>query len=150
MLRNEFENIFKELKQYPDFDGEYLEWYKEIIDYPYKGILNNLRKHKSTNAPVPKQLIGKLDKEEIIEDWITECEYCKKRFTIQNNDMTEYEKHFRKCSKIDFLDRMSKRIKGVGITYDKYHNMSDDELEKAYRSVMDYYEQQRKPILNKL
>lgn len=149
MLKSEFEKIYKEIQQYPNFDGSYMDWYKELIDYPYIPVLNNLKNHKSINAPIPKQLIGKLEKEEKIEDWITECEYCKKRFTIQNNDMTDYEKHFRKCSKIDFIDRMSKRKHGKGIERADYYNMQEDIFERIYRKAMEYYKEQPKNDLLK-
>lgn len=139
MKREDFNKIYTELEQYPDFKGDYNEWYSLLIDYSYTGILKNLQKHKSNNAPIPKQLIGKLEKEEIIEDWITECDYCKTRFTIQNNDMTEFDKHYRKCQKIDFIDRMTFKKCQRHIPMVEFYNKTDEDLESAYRKAMNYY-----------
>lgn len=139
MKRQEFESIYKELQQYPNFEGTYIDWYGELIDYPYKGVLKNLKNHKSTNAPLPKQLIGKLEKEEVIEDWITCCDLCGAKIKIHNNDMTEFNKHYRKCQKIDFIDRIVFRYKGQHIASVKYYEMDDEELERNYRQTMDYY-----------
>ena len=149
MLKNEFEKIYKELRQYPDFNGDYIEWYKELIDYPYAGVMNNLKNHKSINAPIPKQLIGRLEKEEKIEDWITCCDICKTRITIQNNDMSEFDKHYRKCQKIDFIDRMSQRKTGERIERADYYNMKEELLERVYQKALEYYREQPKNDLIK-
>jgi len=64
--------------------------------------------------------------------------------------MSEYDKHYRKCQKIDFINRMSQKYKGVPAAIVKYYEMSDDELDRAYRKIMDFYVQHReKPELFK-
>lgn len=149
MTRDEFNLLYTKLEtEYKDFKGNYDEWLDVVGEYSYKDILNKIQ--KSNKTPIHINIIKGLNKEERVEDWITECDLCKKKFLIKNNDLQELEQHRRKCSKIDFIDLMSRKLKGTGITYSKYYNMTDEELEKAYRPVMQYYEQQPKAVLKKL
>lgn len=153
MTRNEFNILFKTIQNdYSNFTGDYDEWYGVLIDYSYSDIINALNKRINKDVPpVHLNLIKGLKKEEKIDDWLTKCDLCGEVFTIHNNDMTDYEKHHRKCSKIDFINDMSLRIKHEPINKEKYYSMTDEELEKAYRPVMDYYLQTRKgEVLKKL
>lgn len=145
MTRDEFNKIFKNIEnEYSNFNGDYEEWYEVLADYSYEDILKKLEGRKTTTAPIHTSLIKGLKKEEKIADWITECDICKQRITIHNNDMTDYEKHYRRCSKIDFINLMSKRIRGEGVALSKYYEMNDKDLDEAYRKVMDFYKQQPK------
>lgn len=140
MRREEFNKIFNYVKnEYSDFTGDYDEWYGVLGEYAYQDILKKIQERRTSTAPIHTHLIKGLKPEEKIADWITECDICKERITIHNNDMTDYETHRRKCSKIDFINDISLRIKHEPINKSVYYNMSDTELEKAYRQVMDYY-----------
>lgn len=140
MVREDFNKIFKKLEiEYKDFKGDYDEWFGILSDYSYQDILKKLNERTSTTAPIHTHLIKGLKKEEVIEDWITECDLCKARITIHNNDMKEFDKHYRKCQKIDFIDRIVYRYKGQHIASVTYYKMSDEELEENYRKTMDYY-----------
>ena len=144
MTRDEFNKLYNKVKnEYKDFSGDYNEWYSVLIDYSYIDILTRLDERNSTTAPIHTTLIKNLKKEEKIDDWVTECDYCKTKIKIVNNDMTNFYKHYRKCQKIDFIDRMSQRIKGHGISSVVYYQMTDEELENDYRKIMSYYLQQK-------
>jgi hypothetical protein len=47
-----------------------------------------------------------------------QCDLCKEKILV-GNDFDVFEKHHRRCSKIDFIDRQAKELKGEGI--DKQH-----------------------------
>lgn len=154
MTRDSFNKIFNSIRnEYSDFEGDYDEWYRVLGEYSYEDIMKAFNEHKQSKSAPPlwKQLIKGLKKEEKIEDWITECDICKKRITIHNNDMTDYETHRRRCSKIDFINDMSLRIKHEPINKQKYYAMSEEELERAYRPVMEYYRKTpRKDVIKKI
>ena len=57
--------------------------------------------------------------------------------------MTDYEIHRRKCSKIDFIDRMSKKYKEKGITWRTYYDMSDTDLDIEYHRAMNFWLQNK-------
>ena len=144
MTREDFNKIYNKVRnEYSDFNGDYNEWYDVLSEYPYEDILKRLEERRSSTTPIHTHLIKNLKKEEKIEDWITECDYCKTRITIQNNDMTEFDKHYRKCQKIDFIDRMSQRYRGQGISSVVYYQMSDEQLDKNYQQIMEYYRKQK-------
>lgn len=140
MTREEVNKIYNIVRnEYSDFNGDYNEWYEVLCEYSYQDVLKRLQERKSTTTPTHTYLIKNLKKEEIIEDWITECDYCKTRFTIQNNDMTEFDKHYRKCQKIDFIDRMTFKKCQRHIPMVEFYNKTDEDLESAYRKAMNYY-----------
>lgn len=127
------------------------EWQKFLKDYDSKEVNNALDTYLTNdydNPPLVYHLIRNLKKLETIEDnsWVTECDLCKQRFRIYNNDMSEYEKHFRKCSKIDFIDRMSVKFRGKHVALSKYYEMNDDELNSVYRKIMDFYLKNRQTV----
>ena len=57
--------------------------------------------------------------------------------------MSEFDKHYRKCQKIDFIDRIVFRYKGQHIASVKYYQMNDEELEENYQKTMKYYREHR-------
>jgi hypothetical protein len=151
MTRNEFNTLFKQIQsEFDDFKGDYDEWYKILCNYSYEDVLKNFKKYTGVTPPIYLTLIKNLKQEEKIDDWLTKCDICGKEIRIYNNDMSEYDKHYRKCQKIDFINRMSQKYKGVPAAIVKYYEMSDDELDRAYRKIMDFYVQHReKPELFK-
>lgn len=144
MTRNEFTTLFKKLQsEFSDFSVDYDEWYRVLSNYSYSDVLNNLKDYRGNTPPIYLTLIKGLKKEEKINDWITECDICKQKIKIYNNDMAEYEKHFRKCSKIDFIDRMCVKFRGHHAVISKYYEMSDIDLDIAYHKIMNFYLQNK-------
>lgn len=153
MTRNEFTALFKTIQNdFTDFNADYDEWYKMLCNYSYQDVLKKYNNYKGTTPPIYSTLIKNLKEEEKIEDWTTCCDICKKRIVIHNNDMEEYEKHFRRCSMIDFIDRMSVKFRQQHIIIVKYYQMSDEELQKNYDKIMKFYRENKdnKEILKKM
>lgn len=152
MNAREIKDLFDRIKShYTMFtydDKKIQEWYRFLKDYDNDEVNKELDKYIGygyDNPPLVHHLNRNLTKKETNEEnsWITECEYCKQRFTIYNNDMREYEKHHRKCSKIDFIDRMCVRFRGHHVATAKYYEMSDSELDSAYHQIMNFYLQNK-------
>ena len=144
MTRNEFSKLFKTIQNdFSDFNVDYDEWYKMLCNYSYNDVLKKYNNYKGTTPPIYLTLIKNLKEEEKIDDWITCCDICKQKIVIHNNDMDEYEKHRRKCSKIDFIDRIVFRYKGQHIASVKYYQMNDEELEENYQKTLAYYRKHR-------
>lgn len=152
MTRDEFNKIYTTIQnEYSGFNGDYYEWYDILSEYSYEEVLKKVLDRRSSTPPIHTHLVKNLKQEIKIKDWITECDYCKTKILIHNNDMTEFNKHYRKCQKIDFIDRMCMRYKHDHIPIVKYYEMSKEELNRRYRKVMDYYvSQPREEILNKI
>ena len=153
MTRNEFNTLFKTIQNdFSDFNADYDEWYKMLCNYSYQDVLKKYNNYKGTTPPIYSTLIKNLKEEEKIEDWITCCDICKQRIVIHNNDMEEYEKHFRRCSMIDFIDRMSVKFRQQHITIVKYYQMNDEELQINYDKIMKFYRENKdnKEILKKM
>lgn len=152
MTRDEFNKIYTTIQnEYSGFNGDYDEWYDVLSEYSYEEVLKKVTDRRSSTPPIHTHLIKNLNKEEKIEDWITECDICKQRILIHNNDMAEYEKHYRKCQKIDFIDRMCMKYNHNHIPTIEYYEMSEEELNRRYRKIMDYYvSQPREEILKKI
>ena len=152
MNKQEIAKLFSRIKShYNTFttgDEKIEEWYKFLKDYDCEEVNKELDKYIGygyDNPPLVHHLNRNLSKKETLEEnsWITECDICKERITIYNNDMTEYEKHFRKCSKIDFIDRMCVKFRGHHVATAKYYEMSDSELDSAYHQIMNFYLQNK-------
>ena len=130
-------------------DEKVKEWHKFLKDYSSEDINNKFDEYLSYGYDQPPfcmsltKDIQKIRKNSEEDKWITCCDICGERITIYNNDMTDYEKHRRKCQKIDFIDTICKRYKGQSITKETYYNMDENTFEQAYRKVMNFYIQNR-------
>lgn len=144
MTREEFNTLFRKIEyEFDNFKGEYEDWYERLYEYPYKGVLNNLEDYKGIKAPLISHLTKKLDKEIKKEPKYIQCDICKESILVGDN-WDDFEKHYRKCQKIDFIDRMCMRYKQGHIERVIYYEMSDEELDKRYRKIMDFYVSQPK------
>ncbi len=152
MDTKEVRELFERIKSFYNMfiydDKKILEWHKFLKDYDPNEVNNALDNYISNsydNPPLVYHLVRGLVKIETKEEssWITECDICKQKFKIINNDMTEYEKHFRKCSKIDFIDRMCVKFRGHHVATAKYYEMSDTDLDIAYHKIMNFYLQNK-------
>lgn len=159
MQKVEIAKLFNRIKNhYNTFttsDEKIDEWYRFLKDYSSEdvnGRLDEYLKCEYDNAPLCMSLTKNIEKQNIGEtSWVTECDICKEKITIYNDDMEEYEKHRRRCSKIDFIDRIVFKYKEQHIASVKYYEMSDEELEDNYQKTMKYYREHRdsKPTILK-
>lgn len=151
MTREEFNTLFKKIEyEFDNFKGDYEEWYERLCEYPYKGVMQNLDNYKSIKPPLYSHLIKNLDKEVKKEPKYIQCDICKEAILVGDNWYV-FEKHHRRCQKINFIDLMCMRTKHHHIPIVTYYEMSDEELDERYRKVMDYYvSQPRGEILKKL
>lgn len=121
------------------------EWYRFLKDYNASDVIKNYEDYVTENEqpPIIFSLIRGLSKkkrdnepEKLVK---IQCDLCKKLILIGPDDWDIFEKHHRKCSKIDFIDRQTQKTLGEVIDKDKYYAMSDEELDSIYRKVMDTY-----------
>lgn len=146
-IRNLFDRIKRHYNMFGYDDMKIQEWYKFLKDYDPKDIDKNFDKYLldiHDNPPMVVSLTRGIEKmndnapEKLV---YIQCEYCKDKILI-GNDWTPFDVHHRKCSKIDFIDRESKRIRGEGIDKEHYRQMTDDELNARYRKVMDNWKEE--------
>ena len=132
MIKRDYLSLIKDIRGiYPEFQGN-----EDLLNYKYEDVKKNFLLHKGEEAPTYQELTEGLSYEND-NPVVMQCEYCKQKELVSNtNDWLD--KH-RVCQKIDFIDRQSKQIRGIGINKLKYYQMSSYELEKNYRKVMDNY-----------
>lgn len=146
-IRELFERIKRHYNMFTFDDDKVKEWYRFLKDYSSEDVnrrLDEYLTYEYDNPPLCMSLTKNIEKQNVGKtSWVTECDICKERITIYDDDMEEYEKHHRKCSKIDFIDRIVFRYKGQHIASVKYYQMSDAELEDNYQRTMKYYMEHR-------
>ena len=155
MKVNEVKNLFERIKRHYNTFGydemKLAEWHRFLKHYTTDSILNNLDNfimESHDRPPLLNELTRnaiKTDVEETKAVYIP-CEYCKEKILV-GDDWTEYNKHHRRCSKIDFINRESRRIRGEDIDFNLYVNMSDNELDTRYNKIMRNWENDY-PTLN--
>lgn len=153
MKREEITKLFNRIKNhYNTFttgDEKVDEWYRFLKDYSSEDVNKKLDEYLSYGYEQPPfcmaltKGIEKIKKSDEDDSWVTECDICKEKIRIYGNDMTDYEKHWRRCSKIDFIDRIVFQYKGQHIASVKYYQMSDEELEDNYQRTLKYYREHR-------
>lgn len=136
MIKKEFDTLIKRIRDmYSSFNVDEDEWFKVLGEYSYDDVSNNLQNYSKDIPPLYTHLIKGLKKEIKQAPLHIQCDLCGE-LVLVDDDWGVYEKHHRKCEKIDFIDRQSKRINKTGITKSIYYKMSDEELEKNYRPYM--------------
>lgn len=143
-----FERINNHYNTFTRSEEKIEEWYRFLKDYDVKDVNRAFDEYLSygyDNAPLVYSLTKNISKVKEVEDddWITCCDLCKEKIVIHNNDMSNFDKHYRRCQKIDFIDRMSKRFRGQGVSMVKYYEMNDSKLDNAYNKIMAFYRQNR-------
>lgn len=137
--------LFERIKRhYPMFtydDEKLKEWHRFLKEYDANDILNSFDRYlleQHEQQPLMTQLTRGLSKIETEEEKLVylQCDLCKEKILV-GNDFNVFEKHHRRCSKIDFIDRQAKELKGEGIDKQHFYEMSDDELDSKYRKWMD-------------
>jgi hypothetical protein len=143
-----FERIKNNYNMFTYNDDKVKEWYRFLKDYSKEDVNKNLDNYITTgyeNPPLVYSLIKNIPKieEPQEKEWVTRCDLCGAEIRIYGDDMSDFDKHYRKCQKIDFIDRMSKKYRGTGVAIVKYYEMSNEELDKHYRKIMDFYVKHR-------
>lgn len=150
-----FERIKKHYNNFGYDDAKVAEWYRFLKDYTPESILDSFDKYlqqEYDQPPLITTLIRNATKttEPPRDPKYIQCELCGEAILV-GDDWEVFEKHHRKCQKIDFIDLMSMRYKQEHIEKVIYYEMSDEELEKRYRKVMDYYlKQPKKEIFTRI
>lgn len=145
MKENEIIKLFDKIKMHYNtfvYDTDKVkEWHRFLKEYDCKDVLDSFDKYVleyHDRPPLVFELTRGLDRiEREPEKYVyIQCDLCKEKILV-GDDSTPFDKHYRKCQKIDFIDRQAKEIRGYGITKSIYYNKSDEELDKDYRKVMD-------------
>lgn len=139
MQRIELNNLTRTIQSvYSDYIED-----ERLLDYDFNEVKKNYLHHKGIETPTYDLLIKGLN--QVAPNILTvKCEYCGE--SIKYLNWETYDKHWRRCSKIDFINRQAKELKGEGIDYSIYRSMSDEELNQRYRKIMDYYQTTHKDI----
>lgn len=129
MIRKDFIELTKNIRSiYPSFKG-----YDDLINYKYEEVKKNFLLHTGTDEPTYEELTNGL-RYENEKEVLMQCELCGSK--IPYTTWEEFEEHHRRCSKIDFINRQAKELKGVGIDKEYYKSMSDEELNERYDKIM--------------
>lgn len=142
-IKNLFERIKRHYNVFTYDDTKVTEWYRFLKDYTPESIYDSFDKYllqEHDQPPLITAIIRNAQKtsEPQKEPVYIQCDLCGKLILV-GEDWEVFERHHRKCSKIDFINTMSLRTRKEPINKQKYYDMTDEELEKAYRPVMDYY-----------
>lgn len=160
MKAKDIKDLFERIKrQYNTFgydDLKVQEWYKFLKDYSTEDVNDNFDKYileYHDRPPLMNELFKNLHKttEEAEEKllWV-KCDLCGESILV-GNDWGEFNKHYRRCQKIDFIDRQAKEKRGEGIDKEHFRSLNDNELDEKYRKWMDGWEQKNKDLdLSKL
>lgn len=146
MIRREYDTLLKKIQSiYPTFSVDEEEWWNIFNKYSYKEVCENLENYDEDRPPLYMNLVKGLKEEVKRKPAYIQCDICKEKILVAD-DWDVFETHHRRCSKIDFIDRECKRIKGEGIDYSFYKFMSEDDLNQRYRKIMDNWKKEHKDI----
>lgn len=137
-------NLFMErIKQhYQEFiidDLKIEEWHNELQKYDFKDVNEKLDEHLrseqyGTNIPKLYFLTKYLKTEEEKKQnrtYYTKCQLCQKKVNL-----AEYDKHYEKCSSIEYLIRTAKKHYNKIVTREYLENLSEYEFEKKYWEIV--------------
>lgn len=145
------ERIKKHYNNFGYDDMKAQEWHRFLKGYTKESVFNNLDKfilEYYDRPPIVGELIKGATKEfeEERPPVYIQCDLCKEKILIGTDEWDVFETHHRRCSKIDFINREAKRIKGEGIDFNFYRTMSDDELDGRYRKIMNNWKEEHKDL----
>ena len=139
MKKTEYQSLLKSIRSiHPSFKGT-----DDLLNFKYDEVKTNFLKHKSNEDITYEDLTEGLQYENE-KDVYMKCDICGE--LIHYTTWEAFDKHYRKCQKIDFINWQSKQIRGEEINKAKYYAMSEEELEKAYRPIMDYCMKQNSSV----
>lgn len=154
MKQNDIITLFERIKSHYNVfvynDEKVKEWHRFLKDFNNSEVLDNLDKfilEYHDRPPLIYELTRGLEKiEKEPEKYVyIQCEYCKERILVGDDD-TPFEKHHRRCSKIDFMDRQSKEIRGYGVDKAHLRELSDEELDTKYNKIMNNWVEEHQDI----
>ena len=137
---------------YPSFvndDYTRSEWYRELKDYTLEDVMEKLEQHfrsEQYGNQIPKVyfLTKYLTKEQDKGKELTgseRCHVCNKWINIK-----EFEKHFDRCSSVDYLNRRNIQHFNKPIDKEKYMIMEQKEFDEKYNKMCYYiYEHTQDP-----
>ena len=129
---------------YPAFvndDYTRSEWYKELKDYSLDDVMEKLEQHfrsEQYGSQIPKvyfltKYLTKEKEKELKEEIFLGCQICGKTVSLE-----EYDKHFDRCSSIDYLNKQSIKYFNKPIEKEKFYFISDDLFQEKYDKVLNY------------
>lgn len=129
---------------YPTFtndDYTRSEWYKELKDYSLDDVMEKLEQHfrsEQYGNQIPKvyfltkYLTKEKDKDKQLKG-SKQCHICYKFINID-----DFEKHFDRCSSVDYLDRRNIDYFNKPIDKEKYMTMEQKEFDEKYNKMCYY------------
>lgn len=135
----EFINI-----NYPDFkvnDKVTKMWYDELQQYDIEDVKDNLRSFMSNEyyqkeppklALLTKDLVKKYEKVHL-DNVETRCPRCNRPLSLE-----DYDKHFDRCSSIDYVIRETKKWFRKELTRKFLWEMSEEEFNERYNKLLHY------------
>ena len=144
------ERIKKHYNNFGFDESKVSEWQRFLKEYKNESVLKNFDNYVlegNERPPLVSELIKNAEKEYQEERKLVyiQCDLCGEKILV-GDEWDVFENHHRRCSKIDFIDRESRRIRGEGIDYNFYKYMSEDDLNQRYRKIMDNWKEEHKDI----
>lgn len=129
---------------YPNFvndDYTRSEWYRELKDYSLEDVMDKLEQHfrsEQYGNSIPKvyfltKYLTKAKEKGKKLDGFLQCQLCGKWI-----NMDDFEKHYDRCSSIDYLNRQSIKYFDKEIDKEKYYYLSDEMFNEKYNKVANY------------
>lgn len=125
------------------------EWYKELKDYSEEDVNKKLDNHLNSEQygeQIPKihfltKYLTKIQDKNKQLIGSKQCHICYKMI-----DINEFEKHFDRCSSVDYLNRRNLQYFNKIIDKEKYMNMEQKEFDEKYNKMCYYiYEHTQDP-----
>lgn len=136
-----FERIKAQYNMFTYDSSKVKEWARFLKDYDSEDVNRNFDKfllEYHDRPPLMFELTRGIEKTEKEPEKFVymQCEYCGEKILVGDDD-TPFEIHHRKCSKIDFMNRQSIEIRGVGVDKEHLRSLDNEELDRKYRKIMD-------------
>lgn len=145
MTRDETKSFMKRIKQhYQEFtiDNYKLEeWHRELKKYDFEDVNKKFEEHlqnETYGRDIPKiyfltKYIKTIEEKEKAKQTIakTRCFLCGKE--MMNS---EFDKHFDRCSSVDYFIRKYKQIYGEELEREKLMKMSDEAFDRNYEKLL--------------
>lgn len=139
MTKKEYDTLLRNIRGiYPSFRGD-----EVLLNYKYSEVYKNFANYGGTETPTYDDLLDGLNYESEKDVWM-QCDLCKEK--IHYTTWDDFDRHHRRCEKIDFINRQAKELGGRGIDYNYYRTMSDRELDERYNKIMANWENNHKDL----
>ncbi len=139
---NQFMERIKNIYQHFYIDDYKIEeWYKKLKDYNYEEVNQKLEEHMSSEKYgmelpqinfITRYLVKEKDKGKYKSSTVKVfCNICNKKIWLD-----EFNKHFSRCSSVEYLNNQSKKMFNKEIDKEKYRNMPEQDFNKIYNNVL--------------